>query len=141
MQTLGYGTTIKFGADAAAAAAASAIAQVMDITAPEGSREGDDTTTQDSPDHTTESDAGWITEGTLSFDLKFDSAGHSALATVFRSPAASATKVWIVEYPDGHKDTFSGWISRLGKAAPLKGKMTAKVEITVTGKVTETAAA
>lgn len=134
--TQGYGTTIKNGADAAAAAAATAIAQVLDIQGGPIKVAQDDTSHMASPDQYKEKEAGWKEAGPTTFDL-----WYTKEATTTLRGLAGVAQTWIVTTPDGATDTFVGFISEIGREIPLQGRIKSKVEITITGKPTFAAGA
>lgn len=134
--TAALGTTISINGQA--------IGGVQDITGPDDSYDWDDTTAHDAPNRTETGVPTVRRTGEVSFPLVLDSsdegqqdllAAHEAIVDGDHAPDA-----FVMTYPDGATDAFSGFVMRFGRGAPVGGHLQADVMIRPTGAVTYTPA-
>jgi hypothetical protein len=130
--TAAFGTTISING--------TPIGGVQDISGPDDSYDWDDTSSHSSPNRTEEGVPTIRRTGEVSFSLVIDSedSGQAALLTAHDAIASgSATPdAYVITYPDGETDSFSGYCMRFGRGAPVGGHLAADVTIRPTGAVT-----
>lgn len=121
MARTGYGITITF--------ASGFLAEIIDTTPPEISRESIDTT------HTTTADGAMtfipsdlIDYGEASVELNFDESEVP--------PIESAAETVVINFPSGATWTFSGFLTNYAPSAPIDDRMTASATLKVSGKIT-----
>lgn len=132
--TKGYSTTFAYG-DISATPSYTTIAGVTEITPPKISAAKIDTTNFTSADEFKEQEPGLKesddVEATLQFEKTQSATLYGLLAT---------KKAFKVQFADGSKWEFNGFISGFGDAVDREGIVTTTVTIAVTGKPTFTAA-
>lgn len=121
MAATGYGITITFGGGF--------LAEIIDTTPPEISREAIDTS------HTTTADGAMtfipsdlIDYGEMTVEINFD----PSLTPPIEDDPESVT----ISFPSGAAWSFSGFLTNYSGAAPIDDRMTATVTVKVTGKIT-----
>jgi hypothetical protein len=114
------------------------IGELLDITAPELSRNSTDV----SP-HTSSIDAYVmhnIKRGELRFRINFVASGttgatHNHLTGLYKSLIDKAKDGWRLRWPDGDVWIMSGAVSNIGRAAPVEGALQADVSVRPTGRM------
>ena len=133
MAVKGHGTTLKHGA---ADPADVLIGKVTDITPPNVEVDDIETTNMDSPDTAKEYEAGYLDGGEVEVTVQFVKATQTTVYGLIRT-----TKFWLIEFSDGSKWSFSGYLKGFANEVEREGIVSMGLTIKVSGKPTYTAAA
>lgn len=121
MARTGYGITITF--------ASGFLAEIIDTTPPEMSRESIDTSHTTTPDGAmTFMPSDLIDYGEAQCELNFDEAASP--------PIDEDAETVVINFPSGATWTFEGFMTNYAPSAPIDDRMTASVTIKVSGKIT-----
>lgn len=119
------------------------VAEVLDISGPDISREEIDTTSHDIADGFRAFIAGLADGGSVSFDVQYDTstATHNENANGLAGLSLSgATRSWrLIPPPSTKRWNFSGFVTGFQGSFPVGDKQTASVTVKVSGKPTLTA--
>ena len=134
MAVSSFGTLLKIGDGATPTEAFTTIAEVMDISGPEFTRDTEEVTNHSSTGGYKEYIATLKDAGNVSFDLNFTNAATQlALATDFENGTVRNFKI-VFPLPTGNTTLgFAGIVTNLGLDAPVQGILRRGVEIQVTG--------
>ena len=134
MAVSSFGTLLKIGDGATPTEAFTTIAEVMDISGPEFTRDTEEVTNHSSTGGYKEYIATLKDAGNVSFDLNFTNAATQlALATDFENGTVRNFKI-VFPLPTGNTTlSFAGIVTSLGIAAPVQGILRRGVQIQVTG--------
>lgn len=113
-----------------------AVAEALDFSGPEASQIIEDATNMDSPNGWGEKIAVGLREsGNLTFQMHLLES-DSTQASLWSDLGSSTKRNWRLVHPSGTKRVaFSGFVSRIGRSYPVKGKMVHDVELSVTGQL------
>lgn len=121
MARTGYGITITFDSGF--------LAEIIDTTPPEMSREAIDTSHTTTPDGAmTFIPSDLIDYGECTVELNFDESATP--------PIDGDAESVVITFPSGTTWTFSGFLTNYSAAAPIDDRMTATATIKVSGKIT-----
>ena len=112
-------------------------AYVTNIEGPAGEREEIDVTAHDSEDGFREFVPGLADGGEVTLELRFVPNKHEDL---YNDYVDGETQDYTIEYPDGSKFEFDGFVTSFEPSAEFEAELTASVSIKVTGKPTLTLA-
>lgn len=133
---LGFGTTFAIG-DGGSPEAFTALAEVLDVSAPSDSVDVIEVTHQTSPGRTKEFIAGLNDPGECSFTINFiPGAGDDTALQAIRTPSTSTN--FRITFPDTGSTTwtFAGFLTSYTPTAPVNDRMTADITIKLTGSYT-----
>lgn len=130
--------TIIARATAAAPLVFTDIGELGDLTPPSFSRNAIETTTHN--DDIDQFVGGVLRRGEATFPVNFIASGaiggtHNHLTGLYQSIIDHETCGWRITFPDGDVWFFSGFVSNVGKRAPVDGALTADVTIRPSGKM------
>ena len=101
-----------------------------------------DTTAHDTVGNVKTSIPGLVDNGKISFEMFFQDEDlkivTKALGYVNSRLGGGLTDTFTLFYPDGYKETFTGYVDSLQRTQPLDAPQTIKVSIVVAGAVTAT---
>ena len=115
------------------------IANILDLTPPEESRNSSEKTFLDNDTNYKEFEPGMIDPGELSLVLEFNlaDAGQAKL----KEDKSTKANIWYkTEYPDGSSDIMSAHITGWGKSVPKEETIQRTVKFKISGEIEETAA-
>lgn len=126
--TKGYGSVLAFATTFAGSYAN--LAQVRDITDPGVTIAEVDTSHMQSFKQAKEKEADWISAENLTFQMLYTQSQHTLLWNL----AVSRANVFFrLTTPDGKIQIFEGFVAKIGREIPMEGRITAPVEIAVSG--------
>jgi len=114
------------------------IGELGDLVPPSFSRNPIETTTHN--DDIDQFAAGVLRRGECTFPINFIASGavgatHNHLTGLYQSIIDHEICGWKIRFPDGDIWMFSGFVSNIGKTAPVDGALTADVSIRPSGKM------
>ena len=113
------------------------IAELIRVTPSKKTRKQVDLTNHESPDNYEETVKGRKKSEPLQSQVTYEKDVRATLDAAFEDEDEHAFEL---QYPDGSKDNWTGFISELGPETPLGERMTCSLAIAVNGKVTYAAA-
>lgn len=121
MAKLGTALSIKF--------ASGFLAEILDCSPPDASRESIDTTHMGTEDEYTNTPADLVKWGEMNVEIAFD---PGVVPPIDQDPEEI-----IITFRDGETWTFDGYMTGYAPASPLEARMTATCRIQVTGGVAQ----
>ncbi len=111
------------------------LAQIENATPPKKTRDDVEISNHDSANRKKEFIPGWLDASAPTFTFIYLAPDALAVDAIVE---AGTFYSWIFTYPDGHYETFRGYLKEAGMATPLKDKITRDVTIKIDdGSVTE----
>lgn len=107
-----------------------AIAELRDITPPSLTRNPIETTMHNSDDDSFV--VGIRRKGELQFEIGWlpdDDGSHDATTGLMKAWADGSKDLYEIDYPDGHRWFFSGFVTNISPSAPVDGGLVASVSI------------
>lgn len=136
MGQIAFGTLLKMG-DGGGPETFTTVAEVTDIGGPDMSMETVDITNHSSPGAWKEKAAGLLDAGKVPFTINFIPTGatHGNSAGLVYAFKNRLKKNWQLVFPDGSSTTwaFPAFITKLSPKEPIDDKLSADIELEITG--------
>jgi Lambda phage tail tube protein, TTP len=104
------------------------VARIMDLQPVDRKVTVIDSTSFDSLNATKEKVAGFLTPGSVKFTAKYDATSYGTLRGLL-----GVSKGWLLQFPNGNKEVFSGFLASDAKKIELDGLTKMEFEIEVSG--------
>lgn len=114
------------------------VANILDISGPDMTKNEIDVTAHDSPDKFMEFLGGLRDGGSVTFDINWDPAETTQQPLLADFEDDDDPRDYMITYPDTSTTEFSAVVTGWSTSAPVDGKLTASVTMKVSGKPTTT---